>query len=183
MFKWQERTSAPYPGLATMPPANPTADELAKSLSDAFANAVNVRPPAYLEMPADGIPFNEVNYITLPAIAAEAAIVSFLVSPGMNGVIKWIGNNLVGAGFTDGSGSIVWQITIDGQPVRNHEHIIGSLGSPASPSETAPIRLYENTTVQLTVTNVSIAVAGQLCGGRLSGWLYAMEDDGPDQWG
>jgi len=170
-------------GAGVALPANPSNDELARVMTEAFKNAVNVRPPAYLEMPADGIPFNEVNYVNLPAIGAEVAIVSFMVSPGMHGVIKWIGNNFVGAGFTDGSGSIIWQITIDGQPVRNHQRIIGSLGSPASPSETAPIRLFENTTVELNVTNVSIAVAGQLCGGRLSGWLYAMEDDGPDVWG
>ena len=153
-----------------------------RRLSSAIREAVNVQPPPYLQMPPDGIPFNEVNYVALPAIGATAVIVSFMVSPGMNGVIKWIGNNFVGAGFTDGSGDIIWQITADGQPIRNHQHIIGSLGSPASPSETPPIRLFENQLIELTVENVSIAVAGQLCGGRLSGWYYAMEDDGANVW-
>ena len=157
--------------------------QLSQGIKNALAEIVNVQPPPYLQMPPDGIPFNEVDYITLPAIGSTAAIVSFIVSPGMNGVIKWIGNNFVGAGFTDGSGQIIWQITKDGQPVRNHQNIIGSLGSPASPSETAPLRVFENEQIQLTIQNVSIAVAGQLCGGRLSGWFYAMEDDGPNIWG
>jgi hypothetical protein len=164
-------------------PGAPSPDELNKILTDAFANAVNVRPPAFLEMPADGVPFNEVDYVLLPAIGATAVVISFRVPPGLNGSIKWLGNNFVGAGFTDGSGSIIWQITADGEPVRNHQHIIGSLGSPASPSETAPIRVYETQTVELTVNNVSIPVAGQLCGGRLSGWYYHIQDDGPDTWG
>lgn len=161
----------------------PSTDELARSMAEAFANAINIRPPAFLEMPADGIPFNEVDYVALPAIGATAVVLSFLVSPGLNGSIKWIGNNFVGAGFTDGSGDIIWQILHDGEPFRNHQNIIGSLGSPASPSETAPLRLFENQLIQMTVTNVSIAVAGQLVGGRLSGWYYPMEDDGPDVWG
>ncbi len=169
---------------AGLPVQEANAPSLMEQFSEAVAQAVKqVLPPPYLQMPSDGVPFNEVDYVELPAIGATANIIQFTVPGGMNGVIKWIGNNFVGAGFTDGSGSLIWQITADGEPFRNHERIIGSLGSPASPSETAPLRVFENQIIRLTIQNVGINVAGQLCGGRLSGWFYAMQDDGENVWG
>jgi len=136
-----------------------------------------VQKAAYLEMPPDGTPFNETSYGTIPALGAQLVILEFTVPQGSNGSIKWIGNNYVGAGFTEGSGALVWQILADGQPIRNFENIIGSLGNPASPSETAPIRIYEGQLIQLVCTNVSVPVSGQLLGGRLSGWYYPLSYD------
>ena len=89
----------------------------------------------------------------------------------------------MGAGFQDGSGNLIWQILADGVPIRNHEHILGSLGNPALPSETDPIRIYEGQTITLTIQNVAVVVAGQLSGGRLSGYFYPTEYDGSEAWG
>jgi len=141
--------------------------------------ATLIQKAAFLEMPPDGVPFNEAAYVDLLPVAAGAAVVlQFTVPQGYNGSIKWIGNNFVGAGWTEGTGALVWQILADGQPIRNFENIVGSLGSPASPSETAVVRIYETQTIQLVCTNVSIgAPAGQLLGGRLSGWYYPIEYD------
>jgi hypothetical protein len=136
-----------------------------------------VQKAAYLEMPPDGTPFNEAAYVMIPAIGASATILSFQVPGGKNGTIKWIGNNYVGSGFTEGTGDLVWQLQADGQPIRNMQRIVGSLGSPASPSETAAIRIYESQTITLVCTNVAVVAAQQLLGGRLSGWYYPIEYD------
>jgi hypothetical protein len=142
-------------------------------------------PQSHLyRMPPDGFPFNEVNYVAIPAVGVTAAIITFKVPGGMNGVIRRMGNNFIGAGFQDGSGNLVWQILADGQPIRNHQNILGSLGNPANPAETDPIRVYEGQTISLVVTNVAVApVAGQLSGGRLSGYYYPIEYDGTEAWG
>jgi hypothetical protein len=141
-------------------------------------------PQSHLyRMPPDGFAFNEVNYIAIPAIGATATIVSFKVPGGMNGVIRRVGNNFVGAGFIEGSTDLVWQIQADGQPIRNHQTILGSLGNPANPTETDPLRVYEGQVITLVVTNVRLIVAGQLSGGRLSGFFYPLEYDSTEAWG
>jgi len=138
--------------------------------------------PPWLAMPASGVPFNEVNYVALPAIGTEANVIRFVVPDGMNGAIRWIGNNLVAGGWVEGSGTVVFRIEADSVAIRNHENIISSLGNPAAPSETAPIRVHEGQVITLIVRNVSLIVAGQLCGGRLSGYFYSKEDEAEGVW-
>lgn len=138
--------------------------------------------PPWLFPPANAIAFNEVNYINLPPSGTTATILSFTVPDGMNGVIKWIGNNFVGAGWIEGSGSVIWRVAADDAFVRNHENILASLGSPASPSETALIRILEHQTIQLQIDNISVVIAGQLVGGRLSGWYYPLSEEEDTTW-
>lgn len=157
-----------------------------QQIATAFASSTSGLPEPQSHiyyMPPDGFPFNEVNYVDLPAIAGTATIIDFQVPGGFNGVIRRIGNNFIGAGFQDGSGNLVWQILADGVPIRNHEHILGSLGNPALPSETDPIRIYEGQTITLIIQNVGVVVAEQACGGRLSGYFYPSEYDNLEAWG
>ena len=91
-------------------------------------------------------------------------------------------NNFLGGGFVDGSGSIVWQLLIDGVPYPNFEAIIASLGNPANPSLIGAVQLRERQRVQLVVKNVSVVTAGQLIGGRLSGYFYPLDLADTTQW-
>lgn len=138
--------------------------------------------PPWLAMPASGVPFNEDNYIALPAIGAEANVIQFVVPDGMNGVIDQLGNNFVGGGWVEGSGNVVWRIEADGVAIRNHQNIVASLGNPAMPSRTAPIRIHEGQVITLVVRNVAVVVAGQLSGGRLSGYFYSKADEAEEVW-
>jgi hypothetical protein len=172
----------PFAGLSSLSGSSPAAQAAILESLEALHSkiATLVQKAAFLEMPADGVPFNEAAYVNLTAVGATAVILSFQVPQGYNGVIKWIGNNFVGAGWTEGTGALVYQILADGQPIRNMENIIGSLGSPASPSETAPIRIFEQQTIELVCLNVDVSPAGpsgQLLGGRLSGWYYPVDYD------
>jgi hypothetical protein len=123
------------------------------------------------------------NYVLLPAIAAQANVLSFQVPIGRNGIIKKVANNFVGGGWIEGSAAVIWQILVDGAPppgATSYDTILTSLGNPSNPVEIAGFRVYENQIITLVVKNISVAVAGQLSGGRLIGYLYPrdMEDDG-----
>ena len=131
--------------------------------------------PPHLYQPTTGLPFNPSTYVTIPAIAAVAIILDFRVPNGYQGVINQLGNNFVGGGFVDGSGALIWQLLIDGVPYPNFENIIASLGNPANPSLIGAVQLRERQRVQLVVKNVAVVTAGQLIGGRVSGYYYPLD--------
>src|ERR1700758_3836772 len=77
--------------------------------------------PAWIYPPAEAEPFDAINYVSLPAIGATATIVSVLLEPGYNLVIRAYANNFVGGGWTEGSGSVTWQINVDNAPVDGYD--------------------------------------------------------------
>lgn len=123
----------------------------------------------------------QANAITIPAISAGVFtdIVNFRIDPGKNGVLKWFANQYVGGGFTDGSGSLIWRLSIDNVPVPGFENIIVSLGTNQQPREIAPVLLPAQKVVRLSVTNVSIVPAGQIIEGSVAGWLYPLDEEPP----
>jgi len=130
--------------------------------------------PAHLWMPIDGISFDYTAYVATPAVGNSIAVVQFTVPEGYYGAIKQIGNVYVGAGFVEGSGSLVWQIQQNGGVIRNYDNILSSLGTVSAPGELAgrSIVLDELALVTLQVNNVSLVAGGTQVGGRLSGWLF-----------
>lgn len=138
--------------------------------------------PPHLYQPATGLPFNPSTYIVIPAIGATSTIIQRTVPNGYQSVINQLGNNFVGGGFTDGSGALVWQLTLDGVPYPNFDAIIASLGNPANPSLIGAVGAKERQVIALTIKNVSVVVAGQLIGGRLSGYDYPLELADATQW-
>jgi hypothetical protein len=138
------------------------------------------RLPVANFMPPEGEPFEFASYVALPAIGANARVVSFLVPPGRNGMIKRLANVFVGGGFQEGQGGVVWKIFLDFTQAivaPNFENIVASLGSVSAPSVVDGIRVREGQLVVLQVNNISIGVAGQLIGGRLGGYFYPKEFD------
>lgn len=124
-------------------------------------------------MPPDGIPFDPTAYIGTPAVGNIAAVVQFTVPEGFYGVIKKVGNVYIGAGFVEGSGSLVWQILQNGGVVRNYDNIVSSLGTVSAPGELAgAILLEELALVVLQVNNVGLVAGGTQVGGRLGGWFF-----------
>jgi len=137
--------------------------------------------PPWLFATASSRNLIQVAAISIPAVSVGAftPIVDFKIDPGKNGVIKWFANQYVGGGFTDGSGSLIWRLAIDGVAVPGFENIIVSLGTNQIPSEIAPVRLFAGRRVQLLVTNVSIVPAGQIIEGGIRGWLYPKDEEPP----
>jgi hypothetical protein len=139
--------------------------------------------PVWLWPSADSQSFDYVNYIALPAAAAAAGvIIDFVVPAGMNGIIKRFGNAYVGSGFTEGSGSLLWQLLVNTQPVKNYSAIPASLGGTSAPSEVSSIRIKETQRVQLVIQNISLVVGGAMSGGRLGGWFYPVSQEPQESW-
>jgi hypothetical protein len=131
------------------------------------------------------------NYVLLPAIGAQATIISYVVPPGRNGVIYKVANNFVGGGWVEGTGDVVWRILVDGTPppgATSYDSILASLGSPASPTEVPGFRIFENQVLTLVAfnnpagPNGGVVVAGQRVGGRFVGWNYPTDVEENDIW-
>jgi hypothetical protein len=131
------------------------------------------------------------NYALLPAIGASVVIISYVVPPGRNGIIYKVANNFVGGGWVEGTGDIVWRILVDGSPppgAVSYDTILASLGNPASPTEIAGFRIFENQVLQLVAFNNpagpdgGVIVAGQRVGARFCGWNYPTDIEDSDIW-
>jgi hypothetical protein len=137
--------------------------------------------PPWIYPPAEFEPIDLVNYINLPAVGASANIIAIQIPTGHNAIITHIANNFVGGGWTEGAGTVTWQIARDGAPVDGYDLIPASLGSPASPTRhPSGFRAFENQIVTLAVNNVNVVLAGQLSGGRLMGYYYPIEYEDPN---
>jgi hypothetical protein len=84
----------------------------------------------WAEMPANGIPFDEIASIATPAAgAAETTVLRFVVPAGLNGVILGVYNEYTGVGFVQGVGDITWRIYRADKPVRNYNNILTFMGT------------------------------------------------------
>jgi hypothetical protein len=145
----------------------------------------NVGRPIWIDPPSNWEVVDQATYITLPAVGVTSTILSFTVPPGRNGVIQKIANNLVGGGFTEGSGDVIWRILVDNAPppgATSYNSIVNSLGNPASPTSIPGFRIYENQVVSIVVQNVAVVPAGQFVGGRLVGYIYPRELEDGNTW-
>lgn len=140
--------------------------------------------PPWIYPPAEAEPIDDIVYIALPAIGATSVVLTRTIDPGYNSVLQAFANNFVGGGWTEGSGAVTWRILIDQRAVPGYDSIPASLGSPANPvRHPSGIRVFESSTVQLTVTNNSVVLAGQLIGGRWQGYFYPKEYEDPNYGG
>jgi hypothetical protein len=124
-------------------------------------------------------------YTTLGNQGTTVTIISFVVPIGRNGIVNAISNNFVGGGFQEGQGNLIWRVLVDGgtPPGANSYHnILGSLGSPASPTRIAGFRIFENQLLTVVAQNVQILPAQQIVGARLLGYLYPRELEEADIW-
>ena len=141
--------------------------------------------PVWLYPPSQWENLDLLDYEPLPAIGADATILSFRVPTGRNGVIQKVANNFVGGGWTEGSGDVIWRILVDGATppgANSYATILGSLGSPANPVGISGFRIFENQLLTFIAHNNAVIVAGQQVGARLVGYLYPREYEDENIW-
>jgi hypothetical protein len=136
-----------------------------------------MQEPPWIKMPAAGEPFNPAASIPVPPIGATSTIVTHTVGVGRNSVVNRMANEIEGQPWVDGDGTLVWQFTKNGVPVKNQENIVSSLGAVNQPAPFGPFRAIENDVLALTITNVAMPVppvpsAAPLARGRFDGWDY-----------
>jgi hypothetical protein len=142
--------------------------------------------PPHLYPPAGAQPKNLAGYIDVPAPGDPPGVIfAYLVPTTMRLVCNQVGNNFVGADFTEGTGDLIWQIWDNGNPIEDFEAIDFSLGNVAQPTWTAPIIFEEGHKVSYVVINPAggpiPADSGQV-GATLRGWLYNRLDVGEQEW-
>lgn len=143
-------------------------------------SATLIALPIWNFPPASAQPFDNLADVALPAIGTTVPVVKFTVDPGLNGFLKKMANVFIGGGFQDGQGGVTWVLKVNGAAVPYYDEILNSLGAMSAPSDfSALIPIKEGDVVELDVTNVSITVAGQIIGGRLSGYFYPTEEETP----
>lgn len=133
--------------------------------------------PPWIDPPDDAIPFDPAGVINTPLVGATANILVLQVPNGCDGVIKRFSCN-INAPFVDGSGQLIWRITIDGRPVRNYDNMLVQMGTPASPRITDGIRVFSGQQVVMTVTNVAYAAGGTQTYGFFGGYFYPKPREG-----
>lgn len=138
-------------------------------------------PPPWIEMPPDGEPFNPLTWIAMPAVAAgvDNPVVTITVPPGRDGVITRLANMVLGVGWAQGTGDLIWKILRNGEAVRNFENVLASLGNVGNPLYLfkSGIRIYENDVVQWTLQNTALVPGGQQVGAMFGGWFYPKSHD------
>ena len=123
----------------------------------------------------DSVSFDPTAYIALPAIGVTSTVLSIQVDDGYIAVLRVMANVFVGAGWTEGSGALIWQLIDNDGVIRNYDNIVSSLGSVNNPQPLgggAGILVQEGHVVKLNVNNVSLAVGGAQVGARLGGWFF-----------
>jgi hypothetical protein len=142
--------------------------------------------PPHLYPPPGAQSKNLVGYVPVPAPGDPAAVIlAFTVPVSMRLIINQLGNNFVGAGFTEGSGELTWQIWDNGVPIEDFDNIPGSLGNVALPTPIAPIEIDESHTISFVIINNTgsgIPANSAQIGATLRGWYYNKLDAGYGEW-
>jgi hypothetical protein len=166
MWHWERigntgMLAAPPEGAANLPMGMP-------------ANPVATSQRVWVNEPPGSVPFHEkgaINIAGAPTPGINQTVLMFRVPDGFDGVIKYISNNISDPGFVEGSGDLIWMITINGRPVRNFGNIVFQNGTTAQGLIVSPIRVFSGQTVAFTVQYAAGAIAGQaIC--SLSGYYY-----------
>lgn len=134
-------------------------------------------PPWVGWMPPGSQPFDVQGVIATPAIGAGATVIlSLQVPSGMDGVIRRLSHNLLGPGFVQASGDVLWGITVDNAPVKNYAAISTEFGSNgvqgAGPRDTDGILAKSGQVYRYTVTNVAYAAGGTQILATIGGYFY-----------
>jgi len=152
------------------------------SVVPAGSPPLQVRRP-WLDPPEGYSPYDAADGLALPAVGAasttnlttalgSAAVLSFSVDDGYDGVINALSCNFLGGGFADFSGDIVWTLYADSKPIRNFQSITSQKGTVQQPRQVSPIRIYANQVITWVVTHVGNVVLNGNVVCTLTGFVY-----------
>lgn len=130
----------------------------------------------WIAMGDGGFPLANPAVIPTPAITGGPPytwtdILNYSIPNGFDGVIKRIAHNYNGAGFVQGSGTLIWRMLINSQAVRNYDNILVYYGDNVT-GYTDGIRLRSGDIFQYQVTNVGLAGAATQIFAFTGGWYY-----------
>jgi hypothetical protein len=131
------------------------------------------RKAPWIDPPEGFLSFDQVGSAVIPAVGSQVTVLTLIVPTGMDGVIKRLSNNVEAAGFTNGSGELVWRLLADGKPIRNYENITAQKGSAEQPRQVDGIRIYSGQTISYVLVHAANgAFTGQNTNCTLGGYFY-----------
>ena len=110
--------------------------------------------------------------VPTPGVGLSAIVLESLVPTGFARVIRGLSVNLIGPGFVQGSGTMVFSVTVDGAPVKGYGQLTTELGSVFFPRETFGILANSGQTVRIVASNVSYVAGGTNVVGSIVGYDY-----------
>lgn len=150
----------------------PRARALARILSQLIQNTnITASRPAHVDPPLWSEPLDLVEAFTLPlAVGAYTNVISYRVPPGRWARIASYGVNVLDPAYTY-DGSILWTISVNGNPVPTLSNWGIQRGSIIQPRDTV-ITLREDDLITFAVRRAVAAVAETDLTMALGGWLY-----------
>lgn len=124
-------------------------------------------PPGFEEFYTPGI-------IATPNVGTgDTTALTITVPAGWDGVIKRVANWYSGV-FSNGSGDIIWRLLRNGQPFKNFDALLISLGSPASPFDfgRGGLLVQSGDVITGIVSNVAGIAPGTQSAWFIGGYLY-----------
>jgi hypothetical protein len=157
-------------GVLSAPP-EPASSQAIGSIPNPAATQKRV----WLDEPPGSVPFDYQKALAVPPSAGFGIIVpvvQFTVPIGLDGIIRWISNNVVNGSEPFVPGALVWSILINGRAVPNFEMIMNEKGTVAQGRVISPIRIFAGDVVSYTVQ----AMAGTTLTGQtvcsLTGYYF-----------
>lgn len=134
---------------------------------------IKLLPPWYYP-PPNFQPFDQSGLLATPAVAAPAAtVLTIKVPTGWRMVIRRLSHNIVGPGFVQGSGQLIWSLAIDNSPVKGYAQMLTEFGDvKTGPRLTDGILAQSAQILTYNVTNVGYIAAGTNIVVTVSGWFY-----------
>lgn len=128
--------------------------------------------PPWVEMPPGGRPFRYDAVIQTPAAGTQDfALIAFRVPNGYIAAIKRHAHTYLGPGFSEGSGDLVWKMSIDGAHSPGYDYMTTTI-TPEQGGVEGAILAQAGQVVQYTISVAPGAVAGEKSLALLQGYFY-----------
>jgi len=133
----------------------------------------NLQTPYGTVNPATGAPY--VGYVPYPAAGAQPVVVlSYVVPPALIAVIKKMAIINQGMNPPDGSGNVIWQVTVNGAALKGLNNQLGQIGTMPAPLDTQ-IVLWESDVIQVTAQcPVGAIIPPGTTAASFLGWTYPL---------
>lgn len=142
--------------------------------------------PPWLVPPNGAQPFDYQGLIATPAVGpnftsiinidqnSAGSATGWTVPIGYYAVIRNITHNIVGPGFVQGSGSLIWQFRVNGVPVKGFGAILTEFGNITLFMRPIPagLTLTPNDHFEYLVRNVAYLAGGTQVVATINGWLW-----------
>lgn len=128
-------------------------------------------PPWYYP-PPNFQSFDKQGVLATPAIGAQGIVLTLTVPQGYASAARRLSINVIGPGFVQGSGSLVFSVTVDNAPYMNYAAILTEFGSVQIPRDTDGILANSGQVYRINVLNMSYAALGTNIVASLGGWFY-----------